>query len=86
MWSMKRVGSVDLGCYLDSPAFAPLKTKEEFIRVRNGKYFIEWDCGADLSADTLEARMKWAPSEADALMVAEESTEYRLGPKKLGGA
>ncbi|MFH0728984.1 MAG: hypothetical protein V2B19_21930 [Pseudomonadota bacterium] len=22
----------------------------------NGGYFIEWDCGADLSADTIEAR------------------------------
>lgn len=57
-----RVGIIDLGCYLNSPAFAPLKSKEEFVRVRNGKYFIEWDCGADLSADTLESRMKWAPS------------------------
>ena len=72
-----RVGTVDLDFYLNSPAFSPLKTKEEFVRVRNGKYFIEWDCGADLSADTLESRMKWAPSEADALMVAEDSAEYK---------
>jgi hypothetical protein len=24
----------------------------------NGRYFIEWDCGADLSADTIEAQLK----------------------------
>lgn len=57
-----RIGTVDLSCYLDSPAFAPLKSREEFVQVRNGKYFIEWACGADLSADTLESRMKWATS------------------------
>lgn len=66
-----RVGTIDLSGYLNSPAFAPLKNKEEFIRVRNGRYFIEWDCGADLSADTLESRMKRAVSE-EALMVAED--------------
>jgi hypothetical protein len=27
--------------------------------VRNGRYFVEWPCGADLSADTIEAR--WTP-------------------------
>jgi hypothetical protein len=26
------------------------------MKVSNGGYFIEWDCGADLSADTIEAR------------------------------
>jgi len=26
------------------------------MQVLNGGYFIEWDCGADLSADTIEAR------------------------------
>jgi hypothetical protein len=74
-----RVGTVDLSCYLDSPAFAPLTSKEEFVRVRNGKYFVEWDCGADLSADTLESRMKWATPGEDELMVAEDSAEYKIG-------
>jgi hypothetical protein len=40
---------------LESEAFAPPKNQVEFERVRNGKYFAEWDCGADLSADTIEA-------------------------------
>jgi len=43
--------------YLESEAFAPLKDKREFQRLRNGRYFVEWDCGADLSADTILARM-----------------------------
>lgn len=76
-----RVGVIDMGCYLNSPAFALLKTKEEFVRVRNGKYFVEWDCGADLSADTLEDRMQWAPSESDMLMVEGESVEYNVSSK-----
>jgi hypothetical protein len=28
----------------------------EFQKVSNGGYFVEWDSGADLSADTIEAR------------------------------
>ena len=27
------------------------------MQITNGGYFIEWDCGADLSVDTIEA--KW---------------------------
>lgn len=72
-----RVGTVDLSCYLDSPAFVPLTSKEEFVRIRNGNYFVEWDCGADLSADTLEACMKWAKSGEEDLIVAEESEKYK---------
>ncbi len=71
-----RVGTVDVGCYLDAPAFKALKSKDEFVRVRNGKYFVEWDCGADLSADTLEFRMQWEGSKEE-LMVAEDSAEYK---------
>jgi hypothetical protein len=71
-----RVGTVDISCYLDAPAFEALKSKDEFSRVRNGKYFIEWDCGADLSADTLESRMQWEGSK-EQLMVAEDPTEYK---------
>jgi hypothetical protein len=29
-----------------------------FMKVSNGGYFVEWDCGADLSADTIEAHWK----------------------------
>jgi hypothetical protein len=49
-------GLFDVKPYLESEAFAPLKDKNEFKRIYNGQYFIEWDCGADLSADTIEAR------------------------------
>jgi hypothetical protein len=55
-----RSGTVDVSPYLDSPAFAPLKSWDAFVQIRNGKYYVEWTCGADLSADTLEAKMKWS--------------------------
>lgn len=51
-----KAGLFDVKPYLDSEAFLPLKMKTEFERIHNGKYFIEWDCGADLSADTIQAR------------------------------
>lgn len=50
-------GVFDLKPYLASEAFAPLNDYEEFCSVHNGGYFVEWPCGADLSADTIEARM-----------------------------
>lgn len=51
-------GFFDMKPYLGSEAFAPLIEKSEFERIYNGKYFIEWDCGADLSVDTIQARWK----------------------------
>jgi hypothetical protein len=51
-----KTGLFDIKPYLESEAFAPLKDRNEFKRIHNGKYFIEWDCGADLSADTIQAR------------------------------
>ncbi len=51
-----RFGIFDVRPYLESPAFHPLKDWAEFSQVRNGGYYIEWSCGADLSADTIEAR------------------------------
>ncbi|MGR9036092.1 MAG: DUF2442 domain-containing protein [Gammaproteobacteria bacterium] len=51
-----QAGLFDVRPYLDSEVFAPLKEKGEFERIHNGNYFIEWDCGADLSADTVQAR------------------------------
>jgi len=56
-----RVGLFDVQPYLESPAFKPLEKWEEFSKVYNGGYFVEWQCGADLSADTIEA--KWLPEE-----------------------
>ncbi len=54
-------GLFDVKPYLESEVFAPLKDRTEFERIHNGKYFIEWDCGADLSADTIQARWKIMP-------------------------
>jgi hypothetical protein len=34
-----------------------LQDTAEFMKVNNGGYFVEWQCGADLSADTIEAKM-----------------------------
>ena len=51
-----RVGSFDVSPYLTYEAFEDLRDHSEFMKVTNGGYFVEWDCGADLSADTIEAR------------------------------
>ena len=53
-----RVGDFDVGEYLEYEAFESLRDPNEFGKVSNGGYFIEWACGADLSADTIEARWK----------------------------
>ncbi len=50
-------GVFDVSSYLDFEAFVPLKSEEEFKQISNGGYFVEWACGADLSADTIEAGM-----------------------------
>jgi len=52
-----RIGNFDVSSYLESEAFEALKDYNEFKKIFNGGYFVEWDCGADLSADTIEA--KW---------------------------
>lgn len=51
-----KVGLFDVKPYLESEAFAPLKEKNEFDRIHNGRYFVEWECGADLSMDTIQTR------------------------------
>ena len=51
-----RVGRFDVSPYLQYEAFEALRDQAEFVKVVNGGYFVEWDCGADLSADTIEAR------------------------------
>ena len=53
-----RVGSFDVSPYLQYEAFEDLRDQSEFMKVSNGGYFVEWDCGADLSADTIEARLQ----------------------------
>jgi hypothetical protein len=51
-------GIFDVRPYLADEAFEALKDPEEFMKLHNGGYFVEWECGADLSADTLRAKMK----------------------------
>ena len=51
-------GVFDITPYLSCEAFTPLKDYAEFSSVHNGGYFVEWPCGADLSADTIKAHMK----------------------------
>ncbi|MEI7456430.1 MAG: DUF2442 domain-containing protein [Nitrosomonadales bacterium] len=51
-----RVGRFDVSPYLAYEAFEGLRDPGEFSKISNGGYFVEWDCGADLSADTIEAQ------------------------------
>ena len=51
-----RMGKFDVQPYLTDEAFEDLRRPSEFEKVFNGGYFVEWECGADLSADTIEAR------------------------------
>ncbi len=51
-----RIGRFDVRPYLRYEAFEALRDQSEFVKIANGGYFVEWDCGADLSADTIEAR------------------------------
>ena len=41
-----------------------LNEYSEFVKVTNGGYFVEWDCGADLSADTIEAKWNLVNNES----------------------
>ena len=50
-------GLFDVAPYLECDAFRPLKKVVEFQHIRNGGYYVEWACGADLSADTLAAHL-----------------------------
>jgi hypothetical protein len=53
-----RVGNVDVSPYLEYEAFEALRDPSEFMEVSNGGYSIEWDCGADLPTDTIEAHWR----------------------------
>ena len=59
-----RIGTFDVSPYLKDEAFTDLRDPNEFVKVSNGRYFVEWACGADLSADTIEAR--WSVVETGA--------------------
>ncbi len=50
-----QTGLFDVKPYMGSEVFALLREGDNFRQIHNGKYFVEWDCGADLSADTITA-------------------------------
>ena len=50
-----RIGSFDVSPYLEFEVFETLRDHNEFLKIFNGGYFVEWNCGADLSVDTIEA-------------------------------
>lgn len=51
------IGTFDVSPYLNLEAFQTLSSPSEFKKIINGKYYIEWECGADLSIDTIEAHL-----------------------------
>ena len=51
-----RTGIFNVAPYFKYEAFTDLKNRDAFMQISNGGYFVEWACGADLSADTIEAR------------------------------
>lgn len=52
-----KTGCFDVRPYLRQDAFRALNDIGAFARIKNGGYYVEWECGADLSADTIEARL-----------------------------
>ena len=66
-----RLGRFDVSPYLRFEAFEDLRRPGEFAKVFNGGYFVEWDCGADLSADTIEARWQVIEAAVDVLTSAQ---------------
>lgn len=87
-----RTGLLDVRPYLEFEAFLPLRDLEEFNKVSNGGYFIEWDCGADLSADTIEATWQnqgaalapAIPNMSNHLLALPESLEKERDPAAAG--
>jgi len=53
-----RQGKFDISPYFKYEVFAELKDLNKFKDILNGGYYIEWDCGADLSADTIETHLE----------------------------
>ena len=50
--------------YLGDEAFEGPHDPDEFQKMVNGGYFVEWNCGADLSVATIEARSQVAGERA----------------------
>ncbi|SFX04500.1 DUF2442 domain-containing protein [Marinospirillum alkaliphilum] len=73
-----RSGQFDVKPYLEYEAFQSLKSQSVFEQVYNGGYFIEWPCGADLSADTLLARWVPEPNVLESATTPETSSRAHL--------
>lgn len=71
------VGSFDVSPYLEYEAFAALREPAEFVKVSNGRYFVEWDCGADLSADTIEAHWHIVRAASPSTASCVDQSDYR---------
>ena len=67
-----RVGIFDVQPYLHYDVFADLKNHDAFLQISNGTYFVEWACGADLSADTIEAQ--WDEIHANAVSMPQHAS------------
>jgi hypothetical protein len=78
-------GLFDVKPYLSSEVFAPLHDYTEFAAVHNGVYFLEWACGADLSADTIEARLKPTPLDIGQQLAMVGKAEKGPGSIKSAG-
>jgi len=76
-------GLFDIKPYLSSEVFRPLQDSTEFASVHNGGYFLEWACGADLSADTIEARLTPAPPEIAQQLAKRRSNTAHLAPRSI---
>ena len=72
-----RTGFFDVKPYLDLPVFQALRDETEFKRVHSGGYYVEWACGADLSADTIEAHL--VPGDASKAEQASAVAEHPSG-------
>jgi hypothetical protein len=64
-----RFGNFDVRPYLEYEAFNELRDPNEFMKVSNGGYFVEWESGADLSADTIEAHWQVVGIDATQMTV-----------------
>ncbi|MBK1702046.1 DUF2442 domain-containing protein [Thiococcus pfennigii] len=78
-------GVFDLKPYLGAEVFAPLQDPAELSAVHNGGYFLEWPCGADLSADTIEANLKAAPPDIAQGLNRADPRNARRAPRNVAG-
>ena len=76
-----RTGRFDVKPYLEYEAFEALRDLREFSRVSSGGYFIEWACGADLSADTIEAKWQVETPAIRSRRANKPLQETLLGPR-----